>query len=238
VWPHYRSYAVAPPPPFADAAAEFAAFYTAQCLRAPSAPRESAARPRQLSWLFGLGAAELSMRRAPPLPPLRVVASTLQAMVLALFGEGDEALTVREVAARLRVDAALAKALAHSLSCGRLPPLAKSPPAAAVALDDVLRPNAELKLPEEASTLLLPPPELDRAPRAPRRRNRAVVIDACIVRLLKRARAQTQQQVVEHVARTLAHWKVPEKDVLARLAALVEAEYLERDGALGFKYVP
>ena len=69
--------------------------------------------------------------------------------------------------------------------------------------------------------------------------DRSIVIEAAIVRIMKARKTLAHQQLVGEVLAQLAFFKPNPRVVKARIEALIEREYLERDreSSSTYKYV-
>lgn len=228
------------PPVLAARLAEYERFY------------EQQTQHRQLNWVYALGKGVVECTRAafPHMTRYRRVElelNTYQLCILLLF-ENADALNFEQVCNALNVKSPaileLVKRCVLSLCQKKYRLLIKSPACHEVRSTDVLQLNPHFDPPQRRMRFACLPHQISREEHQVARQtfqdDRAPLVEATIVRIMKAHKQLAHQELVTEILNTLnAHFTPDVRFIKERIENLIAREYLERDAqdpAL-FRYV-
>lgn len=136
--------------------------------------------------------------------------------------------TTESIAASMSLDVNVAKRVLHSLSCGKIKVLLKTPENNTIKSDDDFLVNP--KFSSKTIRMRIPMASLDGiAPSNVKVEvDRSHAIDACLVRIMKARKVMKHQDLVSDVLVQLLYFKPDTKTIKKRIESLLEREYLER----------
>ncbi|EEY64187.1 Cullin family protein, putative [Phytophthora infestans T30-4] len=214
-WPSYRILEVTMPPLMVRCMNLFKVYY------------DSKTSHRRLQWVHSLGNATIRAN-FPKKKWYDLQVTTLQAVALLLFNEGEGALSFEAVHESLNVTVDVVKRIMHSLSCGKYKLLAKTPAGKTISTSDQFAVNKTFASPMRK--LRIPMASLEESHSQKNvEEDRSIAIEAAIVRIMKARKTLQHQQLISEVLSQLAFFKPNLKVIKRRIEALIDREYLERD---------
>jgi cullin 1 len=154
--------------------------------------------------------------------------TTLQAVALLLFNEGEGALSFEAVRESLNLSVDVVKRIMHSLSCGKYKVLSKNPVGKTISTTDTFEVNSSFSCPMRK--IRIPMASLEESNSQKHvEEDRSIAIEAAIVRIMKARKTLQHQQLISEVLSQLAFFRPNVKVIKRRIEALIDREYLERD---------
>lgn len=154
--------------------------------------------------------------------------TTLQAVALLLFNEGEGALSFDSVRESLNLSVDVVKRILHSLSCGKYKIVAKQPVGKTISTSDSFSFNQAFASPMRK--IRIPMASLEESHSQKNvEEDRSIAIEAAIVRIMKARKTLQHQQLISEVLSQLAFFKPNLKVIKRRIEALIDRDYLERD---------
>ncbi|CAH0475607.1 unnamed protein product [Peronospora belbahrii] len=214
-WPSYRILEVTVPPLMVRCMNLFKVYY------------DSKTSHRRLQWVHSLGNATIRAN-FPKKKWYDLQVTTLQAVALLLFNEGEGALSFEAVRESLNLSVDVVKRIMHSLSCGKYKLLIKTPAGKTISTSDHFMVNRMFTSPMRK--LRIPMASLEESHSQKNvEEDRSIAIEAAIVRIMKARKTLQHQQLISEVLSQLAFFKPNLKVIKRRIEALIDREYLERD---------
>ncbi|TYZ59067.1 hypothetical protein PybrP1_012610 [[Pythium] brassicae (nom. inval.)] len=214
-WPSYKALEITMPPQMVRSMNLFKVYY------------DSKTSHRRLQWIHSLGNATIRAN-FPKKKWYDLQVTTLQAVALLLFNDGDGALSFEAVRESLNLSVDVVKRILHSLSCGKYKILSKLPAGKTIAPTDHFAVNATFASPMRK--LRIPMASLEESHSQKNvEEDRSIAIEAAIVRIMKARKTLQHQQLISEVLSQLAFFKPNLKVIKRRIEALIDREYLERD---------
>ncbi|GMF25970.1 unnamed protein product [Phytophthora fragariaefolia] len=214
-WPSYRILEVTMPPLMVRCMNLFKVYY------------DSKTSHRRLQWVHSLGNATIRAN-FPKKKWYDLQVTTLQAVALLLFNEGEGALSFEAVRESLNLTVDVVKRIMHSLSCGKYKLLTKTPAGKTISISDQFAVNQTFASPMRK--LRIPMASLEESHSQKNvEEDRSIAIEAAIVRIMKARKTLQHQQLISEVLSQLAFFKPNLKVIKRRIEALIDREYLERD---------
>uniref|UniRef100_H3HCN3 Cullin family profile domain-containing protein n=1 Tax=Phytophthora ramorum TaxID=164328 RepID=H3HCN3_PHYRM len=214
-WPSYRILEVTMPPLMVRCMNLFKVYY------------DSKTSHRRLQWVHSLGNATVRAN-FPKKKWYDLQVTTLQAVALLLFNEGEGALSFEAVRESLNLTVDVVKRIMHSLSCGKYKLLTKTPAGKTISTSDQFAVNRTFASPMRK--LRIPMASLEESHSQKNvEEDRSIAIEAAIVRIMKARKTLQHQQLISEVLSQLAFFKPNLKVIKRRIEALIDREYLERD---------
>ncbi|KAF1777552.1 Cullin protein, neddylation domain [Phytophthora cactorum] len=205
-WPSYRILEVTMPPLMVRCMNLFKVYY------------DSKTSHRRLQWVHSLGNATIRAN-FPKKKWYDLQVTTLQAVALLLFNEGEGALSFEAVRESLNLSVDVVKRIMHSLSCGKYKLLTKTPAGKTISTSDQFAVNKTFASPMRK--LRIPMASLEESHSQKNvEEDRSIAIEAAIVRIMKARKTLQHQQLISE-----PNLKV----IKRRIEALIDREYLERD---------
>ncbi|KAI9911882.1 hypothetical protein PsorP6_009299 [Peronosclerospora sorghi] len=221
-WPSYRILEVTMPPVLVRCMNLFKVYY------------DSKTSHRRLQWVHSLGNATIRAT-FPTKKWYDLQVTTLQAVALLLFNEGERDLSFEAVREALNLSADVVKRILHSLSCGKYKVLTKTPAGKTISTSDHFSVNRAFASPMRK--LRIPMASLEESHSQKNvEEDRSIAIEAAIVRIMKARKTLQHQQLISEVLSQLAFFKPNLKVIKRRIEALIDREYLERDPELANTY--
>ncbi|EGZ29899.1 hypothetical protein PHYSODRAFT_538079 [Phytophthora sojae] len=214
-WPSYRILEVTMPPLMVRCMNLFKVYY------------DSKTSHRRLQWVHSLGNATIRAN-FPKKKWYDLQVTTLQAVALLLFNEGEGSLSFEAVRESLNLTVDVVKRIMHSLSCGKYKLLTKTPAGKTISTSDGFTVNRTFASPMRK--LRIPMASLEESHSQKNvEEDRSIAIEAAIVRIMKARKTLQHQQLISEVLSQLAFFKPNLKVIKRRIEALIDREYLERD---------
>ena len=186
---------------------------------------------RQLSWIHSLG--EITLLGRYGKKSYDIMLTTIQGIVLLLFSEVSQELTIEDIVQRSGVsDKSTIKALLHSLSTNpKYKLLSKTGNPKAIGNEDRFKSNGAFA--NNLKKFRVPAPSLDSSStgsvNAEVRVEREVRIDAAVVRIAKARKTVSHNDLIVEVLHQLQFFQ-PEKSMIKqRIGHLIEGDYLKRN---------
>lgn len=180
---------------------------------------------RKISWMYSLGNATVKATFGKKSYDLQL--TTLQAVALDALNEG-KTVTLNDLADALNLEEEILMPLMHSLSCCKHKVVRKIPASNKIQKSDKF--VANVKFSSNNRKIRIPMASLESRDRDSKRvqEDRAMAIEATIVRIMKARKTLLHQQLQAEVLSQLAFFKPEPRIVKRRIEALIEREYLER----------
>ncbi|KAF1333797.1 Cullin protein 1, partial [Globisporangium splendens] len=214
-WPSYKVLEITMPPQMVRSMNLFKVYY------------DSKTSHRRLQWIHSLGNATIRAN-FPKKKWYDLQVTTLQAVALLLFNDGDGALSFEAVRESLNLSADVVKRIMHSLSCGKYKVLSKLPAGKTISTSDNFEVNKAFVSPMRK--IRIPMASLEESHSQKNvEEDRSIAIEAAIVRIMKARKTLQHQQLISEVLSQLAFFKPNLKVIKRRIEALIDREYLERD---------
>ncbi len=191
---------------------------------------------RRLIWVHASGNANIKATYGSNTYEFQIV--TLQAVALNFFNDAPGPVSFEAVRDALGCDAEIAKRTLHSLACGKLKVLLKTPEGPSISPSDTFEVNARFS--SNMRRQRIPMASLEESHNPKRvEEDRSHTIEACIVRVMKARKTLPHNSLVAEVMNQLQFFKPNPKHIKKRIEHLIERDYLERDTADPniFKYV-
>lgn len=183
-WPTFVPATLALPAELAGCQDIFATYYA------------SVKQHRKLAWVHSQGTASVRGAWGRNVYDLGVV--TLQAVVLLHFNDKDGPQGFEAVRTALNMEPEILKRTLHSLSCGRLRVLTKSPEGNTINSSDTFAWNAGFTC--QLRKVRIPMASLEETHNTKRvEEDRAMTIEACVVRIMKARKTMPHQGLVSEV---------------------------------------
>jgi cullin 1 len=199
-----------------------------------------ATQHRRLQWIPSLGTATVKATFGSAAKPMvyELSVATLQAVALAYFNDCAGPRSLDEVQTALGCDVEVVKRTLHSLSCGKLRVLVKSPEGNSIGANDTFAYNAAFASPLRKLRIPMASLEETRNPQKVED-DRSHSIEAAIVRVMKARKGLAHATLVSEVMAQLHFFRPAPKAIKKRIEHLIERDYLERDTADSnfYKYV-
>lgn len=196
-----------------------------ECVNIYTAWHKSRHEQRKISWTYSLGNATVKATFGRKSYDLQL--TTLQAVALDALN-GGKTMTLNDMADALNLEEDILMPLMHSLSCCKHKVIRKFPASNKIHKTDRFVANARFT--SNNRKIRIPMASLDSRDRDSKRvqEDRAMAIEATIVRIMKARKTLLHQQLQAEVLSQLAFFKPEPRVVKRRIEALIEREYLER----------
>jgi len=214
------------------------------CVKAFQEYYNSATEARKLAFVESLGSCTVQMKvdsgsAGKKKGTYDLSVTTLQAAVLDMFTtQKDGTLpnySLEEIVAQLSLEEKFAKKVLHSLSCGKLKVLTKTPKSKKINTGDRFTSNT--KFSNSKRKFRIPMASLQPSHDAKRvEDDRTVAIEAAIVRIMKTRKQMRHTDLVGEVLKQLQFFRPQPKSVKRCIERLIDREYLERDENISSQY--
>ena len=206
------------------------------CVKAFQEYYNSATEARKLAFVESLGSCTVQMKvdsgsAGKKKGTYDLSVTTLQAAVLDMFTTAKDGTlpnySLEEIVAQLSLEEKFAKKVLHSLSCGKLKVLTKTPKSKKINTGDRFTSNT--KFSNSKRKFRIPMASLQPSHDAKRvEDDRTVAIEAAIVRIMKTRKQMRHTDLVGEVLKQLQFFRPQPKSVKTCIERLIDREYLER----------